>query len=371
MNGPLRLRRAPRSVTLLLAVALVAATAGVAGAASIQAIQIITPKSESQITNLDILRLEIKNYYGDPTGTGTFGADSNYAHEAEGVASEGSHWLAPKATAQAPSGTKAIVLDVDDTTLATWNYEISVNWAFTPASNAVYVNGQLFPAVPGIVAMVNQAAAEGYAIFFLTGRPASQEAATLGNLTSDGIGVDAGYPVPTTLNDGEDGLFTKPAVVNYPDYLLAACATEISLGKSCTTIHYKSATRAHIESLGYDIVANFGDQYSDLLGGFADMTFKLPNPNYYLPSSAGNPQLRGILRTRPPSADAGGFVISVRCMRLSTAAGVPECDRMVETVVQPSRRAGGPGVQLRHGSAHAPARQRLGGDEAGQRPPLT
>ncbi len=41
--------------------------------------------------------------------------------------------------------------------------------------------------------------------------------------------------------------------------------------------------RAHIESLGYDIVGNFGDQFSDLKGGYADHTFKLPNPNYFLP----------------------------------------------------------------------------------------
>jgi hypothetical protein len=47
--------------------------------------------------------------------------------------------------------------------------------------------------------------------------------------------------------------------------------------------YYKSATRAHIESLGYDIVANLGDQYSDLRGGHADRAFKLPNPNYFLP----------------------------------------------------------------------------------------
>ncbi len=117
----------------------------------------------------------------------------------------------------------------------------------------------------------------------MTGRGAAQEAPTLGNLTSDGIGVDAGYPVPTTLNDGEDGLFTKPAIADYPDYLDVACAAEVSAGSSCSTIHYKSATRAHIESLGYDIVANFGDQFSDLKGGSADRVFKMPNPNYFLP----------------------------------------------------------------------------------------
>jgi predicted secreted acid phosphatase len=245
------------------------------------AIQTTTPKSENDITNIDVLRQQIRNYYGDPLGTGTFGNDSNYAHEASSVASAGTRWLA--ARAHAVKHPPAIVLDVDDTTLATWNYEIFSNWAYNPATNATYVLGQLFPAVPGMVQMANDAAREGYAVFFLTGRPQTQEAATLGNLTGDGVGVDAGYPAPTTLSNGEDGLFTKPAVADYPDYLETACADEIAAGKSCTTVHYKTATRAHIESLGYEIVGNFGDQFSDLEGGHADRTFKLPNPNYFLP----------------------------------------------------------------------------------------
>jgi hypothetical protein len=57
----------------------------------------------------------------------------------------------------------------------------------------------------------------------------------------------------------------------------------LSCGTTCTTIQYKSGTRAYIESEGYDIVANFGDQFSDLSGGHADKAFKLPNPMYYLP----------------------------------------------------------------------------------------
>jgi len=72
-----------------------------------------------------------------------------------------------------------------------------------------------------------------------------------------------------------------PCGAGHKPHLGAACAGDPN--GSCTTIHYKSATRAHIESLGYDIVANFGDQFSDLKGGSADRTFKLPNPNYYLP----------------------------------------------------------------------------------------
>lgn len=274
-----------RSRRLGMAVVLVALSVvagGVALAATGPAIQTITPHSETQITNIDVLRQQIRNYYRDPMGTGTFAADSNYAREAQSVAADGEHWLAARAHAQAPSGIKAIVLDVDDTTLATWNYELASNWAYNPTTNATYVNGELFPPVPGMVQMVNNAAQMGYAIIWITGRPATQEAVTLGNLTaSDNIGLNAGYPTPTTLNDGEDGLFTKPLPASYPPYLQTACAGDPN--GVCTTIHYKSATRAHIESLGYDIVADFGDQFSDFTGGYADRTFKLPNPNYFLP----------------------------------------------------------------------------------------
>jgi len=281
-----RAHTSPRRLPRLLVAAVVAAVATIAAAVAIAAdpqpaIQTSTPKSESNITNIDVLRQQIRNYYGDPLGTGTFGNDSNYANEASSAAAAGARWLS--ARSDAVKGEKAIVLDVDDTTLATWNYEIFSNWAFNPTTNATFVLGQLFPAVPGMVQMVNEAAGEGYAVLYLTGRPQTQEDATRGNLTSDGVGVDAGYPAPTTLSNGEDGLFTKPAVADYPDYLKTACAAEIAAGKTCTTVHYKSATRAHIESLGYEIVGNFGDPFSDLEGGHADRTFKLPNPNYFLP----------------------------------------------------------------------------------------
>jgi hypothetical protein len=278
----LRSRRLSQRSTLVaatLAAALVGGGAAYAATAQ-PAIQTFTPKSANQITNIDVLRQQIRNYYGDPLGTGVFAPNGNYAKEATSVARAGSRWLAARHHTRSKDGhtTKAIVLDVDDTTLTTWNYEIHSNWAYNPSDNATYVLGQQFPATPGMVAMVNKAKREGYAIFFITGRPTSQEAATLGNLTADGIGVDAGYPAPTTLPDGEDGLFTKPDLADYPDYLNAACNYQ-----KCTTIQYKSATRAHIESMGYDIVASFGDQYSDLKGGYADRGFKMPNPNYYLP----------------------------------------------------------------------------------------
>ena len=67
------------------------------------------------------------------------------------------------------------MLDVDDTTLTTWNYELFSNWDFNPVTNANFVGltgttftGNMFPATPGMVDLVKEAKAEGYAVFFLT-----------------------------------------------------------------------------------------------------------------------------------------------------------------------------------------------------------
>ena len=173
------------------------------------AIMTITPKHADDVTNVDVLRQQIANYYGDENKTGNFAPDSNYAKEASDVAADGAKWLAKQAKeshAKKLHGTPAIVLDVDDTTLATWNYEIFSNWAFNSTTNATFVNGELFPAVPGMVQMATDAANEGYAIFFLTGRPPTQAPATIGNLTTDALpppAIHNGYPTPTAL-------FTKP-----------------------------------------------------------------------------------------------------------------------------------------------------------------
>ncbi|CCE07932.1 exported hypothetical protein [Bradyrhizobium sp. STM 3843] len=47
--------------------------------------------------------------------------------------------------------------------------------------------------------------------------------------------------------------------------------------------HYKTSKRVDIESRGFTIIASIGDQKSDLAGGHAEMTFKLPNPFYFIP----------------------------------------------------------------------------------------
>jgi predicted secreted acid phosphatase len=313
-----RSRRAPWLV-LVLVVACAAAAVAVAAPGGQPADLTFTPKHATDFTNIDVGRAWAKNYYGAPTAVAGSGSaatwdaplsqTSNYAKEARSVAKAADDFL----NAHRKVADRALVLDVDDTTLTTWNYELYSNWDFNPATNAQFVGltgttwtGNMFPATPGMVALAAQAHALGYAIFWITGRGDSQHAATIANLVNDEAAglppintvtlsgktideVDAGYVMPTALDIGHggftDGLFTKPPVGSYPGYLNTPgfCGPAITAGKSCATIQYKSGTRAYIESQGYHIVADIGDQFSDLLGGFTDKTFKMPNPNYYLP----------------------------------------------------------------------------------------
>ena len=50
-----------------------------------------------------------------------------------------------------------------------------------------------------------------------------------------------------------------------------------------STALYKAKMRKQITDAGYTIIFNMGDQYSDLKGGFAEKSFKLPNPYYLIP----------------------------------------------------------------------------------------
>ncbi|GAB2464022.1 HAD family hydrolase [Jatrophihabitans fulvus] len=234
-----------------------------------------SPTSADQIQNIDQVRTAIKGYYGNTkdattvnpvTGTTdlyTFDPNGAYANEVTGITTDAKKWL-DKSLKRYPvpsNAKRAILLDVDDTSLSTYNYEIYTNFVYNPTSNAAFVNAGVFPAVPSMPQLTQYAQSKGYTLFFLTGRPESQRSGTEENLS------DAGYSFQDSNVYLKD--LTKP--------IYSSCAP------SCSTIQYKSLTRKYIESQGYDITANFGDQYSDLTGGYADRGFKLPNPMYYLP----------------------------------------------------------------------------------------
>ena len=101
--------------------------------------------------------------------------------------------------------------------------------------------------------LFRQARALNVAVFFITGRPESQRAATEQNLR------DVGY-------NGFAALHMVPDGARYASAAL-----------------FKAPVRAAIEADGYNIVANMGDQPSDLADGHAERNFLLPNPFYRIP----------------------------------------------------------------------------------------
>lgn len=134
--------------------------------------------------------------------------------------------------AASPAGERpAIVLDVDNSSL-----ETDFHWFWTFPT----------PAISKVRELTRYASERGVAIFFVTARPGIVQSLTDYNLKA------VGYPV--------SGLYVR----DLPDLF-----DEVSA--------YKTGKRAEIEGRGYTIIANIGNKQSDLVGGHAERTVKLPD----------------------------------------------------------------------------------------------
>lgn len=221
--------------------------------------------SISRLPTMKAVKKTIAVYYGDP-GTGIADkADSPYIDEMQTILAKQEAALPRIRDAALARGEKpAIVLDVDDTTLLTYDLEVGVSdYDFSRASKNDWVKHRRFPATPGMLDFVATAESLGFTVFGITGRSDSQKSLTLANLRR--VGYD---------DFVASRFFARPAGKR-PAYLTCRTAT-------CTTVEFKSLTRKYIEKLGYDIELNVGDQWSDLQGGHADRTLKLPNPTYVI-----------------------------------------------------------------------------------------
>ncbi|UYQ65569.1 HAD family acid phosphatase [Streptomyces peucetius] len=134
-------------------------------------------------------------------------------------------------TADADGEKQAIVLDIDNTSLETHFHPF---WELPT------------PAIERMRELARYADSRGVAVFFVTARPGIIHSLTDWNLKR------VGYPV--------DGLYVR----DLPDLF-----NEVSA--------YKTEKRAEIEAKGYTIIANIGNNTTDLVGGHAERTFKLPD----------------------------------------------------------------------------------------------
>jgi 5'-nucleotidase (lipoprotein e(P4) family) len=212
--------------------------------------QIVLVPKETQ--NLGKLELELKDYH-DCKGNG-----GCYANDLDRETAEATAALKRAArnnmARESHRAKLAVVLDIDETALTNWAEMVQADFAFEPDAWNRWVEQADAPAIPGTLHFYQEAEKLGVAVFFITGRPESQRAATEKNLRTQGYAPWAGL------------------ILRKPDE-----------AKTPTSI-YKAAARQRIVAAGYRIAVNMGDQMSDLRGSpQADVSVKLADPFYYIP----------------------------------------------------------------------------------------
>ncbi|MFJ8062385.1 HAD family acid phosphatase [Streptomyces sp. NPDC096142] len=230
-----------------------------------------TANSTHEPYNIGLLTKDIDTYYGttlDSNGVYQASATSPYAKDLARIDASAKKYIDQAARKHHRGAKPAVVFDIDDTLLLSLDYEKKNNYGYSSATWAAYVAQANRPEVFGSPELVRYAASKGVTVFYNSGLSEAQRTSAVDNLKK--VGAD--------VNLDADHMFLKNTA-NPPSYL-SGCVTAGTW--TCTTVQYKSGTRKHIESLGYDIIANFGDQYSDLDGGYADKTYKIPNPTYFV-----------------------------------------------------------------------------------------
>lgn len=166
------------------------------------------------------------------TTTATAAAAVDYGtwqKDCQAVMDQALPYLKQRIAAAKPGEKQAIVFDIDNTTLET-------DFGFSYPQ----------PANKPVLEAARYAQERGVALFFVTARPDIIASFTQYNLKQ------AGYQVT--------GLYVR----NF-----------IDLFKNVA--EYKTAQRVDVERKGYTIIANIGNSSTDLSGGHAEKTYKLPD----------------------------------------------------------------------------------------------
>jgi predicted secreted acid phosphatase len=148
----------------------------------------------------------------------------------------------------------AMILDIDETSLS--NFPAIKNRDFSESPSLIDASFRKAnaPAITPVLNLYNEAIKAGVSVFFVTFRPDIYTTYTISNLQKSGFYGWTGIYLP------------NPDQVKLPAQ------------------QFKTAVRENITGQGYRIILNLGDQDSDLEGGYAEHTDKLPNPLYTAPT---------------------------------------------------------------------------------------
>lgn len=208
--------------------------------------------------NLSCAKNQIIAYYND------LAPDSNYIKDINTIVKHAEHYMdlriAENNHARNPAKL-AIVFDIDDTSVS---HYLEIKKDDFSNTNAL-IDGRYLsataPAIAPIKRLYNEAVAKSISVFFISVRKPLVAGEALRPYTIQNL-QNAGYAGWTELYlpTGDD--LTLPSAT------------------------YKTKIRKMLTEQGYDIILNLGDQDSDLVGGYADHTAKLPN---YLYSTSPTP----------------------------------------------------------------------------------
>ena len=214
------------------------------------------------VANLPSATLQAKsvpNLYEAQRQVDEYIRSGRYDEEVVKILGTARAWLEERAkTAVKP----AVVLDIDETSLSNWPAYRLNGWGRVliggcdlqrgPCSlRAWQIIGQS-EAIPPTLALARRARELEVAVFFISGRPRNLGEATERNLREQGYEWT--------------GLILRPDDAQF-----------------ASAVDFKAPERRKITEQGFTIILSVGDQESDLKGGYAERTFKLPNPVYYLP----------------------------------------------------------------------------------------
>lgn len=175
----------------------------------------------------------------------------DYAREIGRIALEANRYLAKRGPKLAAEGKKvAVVFDIDETTLTNYPHILDNDFGYVPKIWSEWVAEARAHAIIPVQTVYDTAVRMKLDVIFITGRTEADRAGTERNLR------DVGYETWTRI-------YYTPA-----DYKGTARA-------------FKGGIRRKLVEEGYVIVANVGDQESDL-GSFTERDFKLPNPFYLI-----------------------------------------------------------------------------------------
>lgn len=203
-----------------------------------------TPHQNLEPTNLATIKKQLITYH-----------DSGlYSKQIDAMVKEAKAYLKTRVANPASFTHKkpAIVLDIDETVLSNYPSLLARDFGGNAANISADIDKGIDKPIKPMLDFYRYAQKNHIAIFFLTGRSEAERNVTIQNLEK------AGYTHWQALILRNKQHAHTSAVV------------------------YKSAMRKQISDQGYDIVLNIGDQQSDLTGGYADKSIKLPNPYYFI-----------------------------------------------------------------------------------------